>query len=69
MNRTLATHPETQPQETDRILVEQENEYLRSIKMPEFSMENELDIAEAARRIRYDNQQFLLVSRHGNTRN
>ena len=68
MNTPLSTAQPTVPKVDDRQLVEQENSYLRSIEMPEFSMDNEQDISEAARRIRYDNQQFISVARHGNTR-
>ena len=67
MNRKLSSHPAT-PKNDDLQLVLQENEYLRSIEMPEFSMENEQDIAEAARIIRADNAIFIAMSRHGNVK-
>ena len=58
MNFPTSSTPATQTSK-DKELVIQENEYLRSIDMPEYSMKNEQDIAEAARDIRERNEIFL----------
>jgi len=58
MNFPTSSTPATQTNK-DKELVIQENEYLRSIDMPEYSMKNEQDIAEAARDIRERNEIFL----------
>jgi len=58
MNFPTSSTPATQTSK-DKELVTQENEYLRSIDMPEYSMKNEQDIAEAARDIRERNEIFL----------
>lgn len=43
----------------DLQLVLQENEYLASIEMQQYTLENDQDVAEAARDIRWRNAQFL----------